>query len=497
MLSRAYTGASKKGLQTFGEVEAPTGATRFYIITYTGYTYASNVAEIAVYDLQTQITDIRYDMVKPFPVKGQILYNGDTKVNGNYIVNAVAYDDGVIIACRSNGAVVRIAYDGTEETLLTINGSAMDWRLCWMDSNENVYVSPHASYGSMQVEDRGLYKLVKGASSFTKVISLYNPSSSVTTETENNNDTIWTMCEDSKGNLYAGVYAHTIRANPAVYRSVDGGNTWTYLFNFKTSGLTPNGMHIHTIIYDEWKDALYCIVGEVNTIFKSTDGAETWTDLHVELNVKGSAMCATPYGILIGSDGAYNCEIDFLLNDDKTHNTVFSGWANTVFAIRRSDITGFVYAFTKVDSSVNTASYYPPQEAVTDASVLDTWLNGSGHDVVSWRKYYNSVINKYPEDAIRPQHCAILISRDGGIHWDVLIKYELTIKASNNTTQIDGFWTTGFFKNGECLTGRMEAFTFMNPIIISEGKHKYVSGGCDLNGEIFIRTNSSSIVEVL
>lgn len=431
------------------------------------------------------------------PSKGQILYEADNDSSSGYICNAVAYDDGVIIACRSDGRVVRIGYDGSEETLMTINGSNMDWRLCWIDSNESVYVSPHASYGSMPVADRGLYKLVKGASAFTKVISLYNPSSTVTTETENNDDTIWTMCEDGKGNLYAGVYAHTVRANPAIYKSVDGGNTWTYLFNFKTAGLTSSGMHIHTLIYSEWKDALYCIVGEVNTIFKSTDGAVTWTDLQVTLKFKGSAMCATPYGILIGSDGAYNCEIDILYNDDTTHKTVFSGWANTVFAIRRSDMTGIVYAFTKVDSSVNAEQYFPPLSAITDESALNTWKSGSGHNVTSWTEYYNSIIDQYPNDAIRPQHCAILVSRDGGGCWDVLKKYELGINTSNNTTYIDGFWTTGFFKNGECLTGRFENNAFVNPVVISEGKHKYVSGGCDLEGEIFVRTNQSAIVEVV
>lgn len=465
----------------------------------TEYLYDDEFDETSAMPLQNKAIakwDIEINTFKAYAERGQILYEGDTKVNSGHIVNAVAYDDGVIVACRSDGKVVRIGYDGSEETLLTINGSNMDWRLCWMDSNENVYVSPHASYGALGVANRGLYKLVKGASSFTKVISLYNTSSSVQTETENNNDTIWTMCEDCKGNLYAGVYAHTIRANPAVYKSTDGGNTWAYVFNFKTAGLTPDGMHIHTIIYSQWQDALYCIVGEINTIFKSTDGVN-WTDLHVGLNAKGSAMCATPFGVLIGSDSAYNCEIDILFNDDATHKTVFSGWANTIFAIRRSDLTGFLYAFTKVDSSVNADSVFPPVTAITDSSALETWKNTSGHNVSAWTKYYNSVIDKYHEDAVRPQHCAILVSRDGGARWEVLKKWSLTVNANNGNNYIDGFWTTGFFKNGECLTGRMESNAFVNPIVISEGKHKYVSGGCDLDGEIFIRTNSSPVVTVL
>lgn len=439
------------------------------------------------------------------PTGGQILYNADTASSDDFIVNAVAYDDGVIIACRSNGNVVRIGYDGTEENLLSLTGSGFDWRLCWKDSNDNVYVSPHATWGSMNVSDRGLYKLTKGAASFTKVISLYDPSSTVPTEAQNNDDTIWTMCEDASGNLYAGVYAHTIRANPAIYKSTDGGDTWAYLINFNTMRYTTGGRHIHAIIYSRWKDALYCIVGEINTIFKSTDGGTTWINLYVTLRTKGSSMLATSNGIIIGSDGAYNCEIDLLYNDDETHETVFSGWANTVFGIKQSDITGFVYAFTKIDSSVSNDNYMPPYGVLYGTKTLEAWKAGdytSGNIptyLTEWEEYNASVESKYPNDAIRPQHFSILISRDGGLHWEVLKAIPCDSRAAY------GIWTIGEFKNGECLcgvyTGNHINGSFVtgvtNPIVISEGKHKYVSTGCDLSGEIFVRTNSSSVVTLL
>lgn len=426
------------------------------------------------------------------PTKGQVCYLGDTKSNSGYICNAIAYDDGVIIAARSNGTVVRIGYSGTEETLLSLTGSTFDWRCLWMDSNENVYASPHASLGEMNVADRGLYRLAKGGSSFTKVLSLYDSSSQVTTETQNNDDTIWTMCEDADGDLYAGVYAHTVRANPAIYKSTDGGLTWTYVFNFNTAGLTTNGKHIHTIIFSKWQNALYCIVGEVNTIFKSTDGSETWTDLHVTLTVKGSSMFATEYGIFIGSDGAYNCDIDILYPDDTTHKKVYRGWANTVFAIRQSDVTGILYAFTKIDSSVNSLAYYPPVAALTDPDEITAWLaSEDATHKADWQAYYNSVIDIYPDDAIRPQHYSIIASRDGGMTWSPVKVFSCVSTAAN------GCWTTGFFINGECLTGRMENGASIKPVVISEGKHKYVSGGCDLDGEIFVRTNQSAVVEVI
>ena len=462
-----------------------------------------------IFATKTALAELREDVNNSnqclLPSGGQILYNADTKASGDYIVNALAYDDGVIIACRANGNVVRIGYDGTEETILSISGSGFDWRLCWKDSNDNVYVSPHASWGSMTAADRGLYKLTKGASAFTKVISLYGASSSVPTESENNDDTIWTMCEDASGNLYAGVYAHTKHANPAIYKSTDGGDTWIYAYNFNTSGLTTGGRHIHAIVYSPWKDALYCIVGEINTIFKSVDGGTTWTNLNITLRVKGSSMLATPNGLLVGSDGAYNCEIDLVYADDKTHETVFSGWANTVFAIRRSDLTGFVYAFTKIDSSVSSVQYMPPYRVLTDTNYLEAWKAGNYTSGVApahlaeWEAYNASVKDKYPDDALRPQHFAILVSRNGGSIWEVLRAFPCDSGAAY------GIWTIGQFHNGECLcgvyTGNYINGTFVtgvsNPMVISEGKHKYVATGCDLDGEIFVRTNASSIVELI
>lgn len=118
------------------------------------------------------------------PTRGQIIYEADTKSDSGYIVNAVAYQNGVIIAARTDGRIVRIGYDETEETLLQLNGSGLDWRGLYMDSSENVYASPHASNGTLAMDERGLYRLSKDASSFTKVISLYNPSSTVQSETE-------------------------------------------------------------------------------------------------------------------------------------------------------------------------------------------------------------------------------------------------------------------------------------------------------------------------
>lgn len=420
-------------------------------------------------------------------------YDVDSKVSTNHITNAVAYPDGTIIACRQNN-VVKIAKDGTEKTLLTIANS-WDWRGMFIDSNNNVYVSPHNTLSSISLSmaDRGLYKLPYGGDTFTKVISLYNTESLIQTETQENDDTIWTMCEDSKGNLYAGVYAHSIRANPSIYRSSDGGNTWLMVCNMLDKGYVVSGdkrgkpMHIHCITYNQYNNALYCLVGEVNSIYKSTDLGITWQDLNVYVeNAKGTTIIAVPDGMLIGSDGITEGVISKLYVDDKTIRTVGKMWHAEFFAMRKSDITGYIYGFTKIESSINKADKYPPITANTDSSVLDSWKSSaSSGKVKSWEQYNQFVAQYYTHDSIHPTNAAIVVSRDNGESWEVIYK-----KDTNSSRDIGmGIFCVGYFRNGECLCGiaveNEGKQNFTNPVVISEGPCQYNSDGIDVSGKIF------------
>ena len=431
-------------------------------------------------------------------VQGVLFYEGDTKVSDNtHIVNAAVYPNGEIIACRVGGTVVKIALDGTETTLLTLS-NASDWRGVFMDKDLNVYVSPHASLGGsgLVMSERGLYRLAYGGNSFTKVLSLYNPQSSVQTETEENDDTIWTLCQDNKGYLYAGVYAHTKRPNPAIYRSTDGGLTWTYLVNLATAGVSPvrTSRHIHVVCYNEYDDKLYCIVGEVNEIYVSEDNGVTWSAMGVQIeDYKGSAMFCVKDGLIIGSDGGHEL-IMSKVYPDGTFKTTGRMWANTVFAIRRSDVTGWLYAFTKIDSSVNNLDYMPPVEALTDPQALQDWIDSSPANLALWEKTYAYTKDYYFDDCIRPQHCAILLSKDDGETW------EIAYKVFTGSTAAFGFITTSYFRNGECVTGLLQRISssnrFGNPIIISESKHKYTSDGLDVSDDVYSKTLDNTIINL-
>lgn len=421
------------------------------------------------------------------------VYDADSKVTTNHITNAVAYPDGTIIACRQN-TVVKIAKDGTETTLLTITNS-WDWRGMFIDSNNNVYVSPHNTLSSkgITMTDRGLYRLPYGSNTFTKVISLYNPESSIQTEKQENDDTIWTMCEDSKGFLYAGVYAHSMRANPSIYRSSDGGKTWLMVCNLLDKGYVISGdkrgepMHIHCITYNQYNNALYCLVGEINSIYKSTDLGLTWQDLDVFVeNAKGTTIIAVPDGMLIGSDGITEGVISKLYADDKTIRTVGKMWHAEFFGMRKSDITGYIYGFTKIESSINTTDKYPPITANTDSSVLDSWkLSVPSGKVKSWEQYNQFVSQYYTHDTIHPTNAAIVVSRDNGESWEVIYK-----KDTNTSSGIGmGIFCVGYFRNGECLCGMAieenNEKKFTNPIVISEGPYQYNSDGIDVSKKIF------------
>lgn len=522
-------------------------------------------------------------------------YGSGSYAESNYIVNAVAYPTGEIIACRNGGAVVKIMNDGTEVPI-QYNGADMviqnasDWRGVFISKDLDVFISPHSSTGKgnntphMNIADRGLYRIAYGSTTATKVLNLYNNASVMvvmwaentaytvgkvvyyinhcykcttahtsgssfdTSKFErmpnwakntaysvgdivqyNNNDyeciaahtsgerweyamqnhwvaaascmngtldTVWSMCEDDKGRVYAGVYAHTLRRMPVIYRYDDRGLTWKYIYNFATNAgvdipaswpLINGPRHIHGITFNEYDNCLYCACGETNTLWKSADYGGTWEDLKCAgYEGKPTSVIGVPDGVVMGSDGAWGCALTKVYTDGRTTKLVGRIWASFIFNIRRSDLTGWIYAFTRQDSEINTkgnGQNCPPVEAMTDPAVLEAWkASVSGTQLGNWLEHHNFCEKYYPEDAIIPYHAAILVSKDNGDSWEIL-RYE-DVGTNGNS----GFATVGYFRHGECLCGlvtdggRESGNVFIQPIVISEG---------NTTGEIFIKTNRS------
>ena len=391
-----------------------------------------------------------------------------------YFNRPICYPNGTVIYGISN-EIRKKGIDGSETTLLTVEG-AISFRLIWMDSNYNVYVSPEFN-GVTYYQNSGLYKLTYGDASFTHVLSLSNLYSESSSERESESYTIWTMTEDREGNLYVGIYGSP--KCPYLYKSTDGGDNWNFIKDL--SLIVPGGKHIHFIVYNKYDNALYCTVGEVNMLIKSTDGGNTWVDCNVAFErMKSTSACVVSDGIVFGSDYAY-WGMMYKLYADGSYKTTAKIWANAIFSIRQSDLTGYLYAIGVIDASVNSLDWYPPVEAISDDSVLQNWIESVPSHLSEWQEYYESMLNVYPSDAIRPQHSAILISKDNGESWEVLLRL---------SEQTSG--ALGTFKNGECsftLAG-----TSHGAYVISEGKHNYTEGGIDCTGEVLIKLNNTNIV---
>jgi hypothetical protein len=86
-----------------------------------------------------------------------------------------------------------------------------------------------------------------------------------------------------------------------------------------------------------------------------------------------------------------------------------------------------------------------------------------------------------------------MVSNDNGETWSVFKRFNVTSAGAF------GFWTTGQFRNGECLTGFVggNGLTFVRPLVVTEGNHKFGSSGLDLDGDIFVKLNSNSVVTQL
>jgi hypothetical protein len=411
----------------------------------------------------------KYNPNAPKPM----LYQLDT-----FVQNAVAYPDGTIFYGDVSGnGITKMSPDGTRTKMLTITGANGGFRCIWMDSNYNIYAAPVVTADYAEVG--GLYRLAYGEEEFVKVLDLYKSDSSVESETIATNATIWSMTEDKRGYIYAGVYVISAN-NPSIYRSKDGGLTWSVICDMNS--YLPDGIHIHVIQYNPYDDALYCIVGEVNTILRSKDYGKSWQDMNVQLeHMKGTSMLCVPDGLIIGSDYAY-WGMMYKVYADGSYRTTAKWWANAVFAIRQSDVTGWIYAFGVVDAAVKDTGYYPPADALTDASVLQEWLDSGPNHKGDWRAYHDSMVGLYNDDAIRPQHSAIMVSKDNGETWEVLYRIE------GNSTGMPSV-----FKNGECA---IPYFKDSKPytIVISEGTHKYSGDGVYADGLIFAKISKLEYV---
>lgn len=116
-----------------------------------------------------------------------------------------------------------------------------------------------------------LYKSTDGGQTWTKVLDLSSLGDAAVAPQG--------MTEDGSGNLYTSIYSSTYY-NPLVYMSTDTGNTWT---NISASAWAnpPSGLrHVHYVYYDPFRQTLFANVGDtpaVDELYYSTNNGTTWT----------------------------------------------------------------------------------------------------------------------------------------------------------------------------------------------------------------------------
>lgn len=244
-------------------------------------------------------------------------------------------------------------------------GEIKDWigvGFMYKSSKMTMFMSPGAGN---PFTVKGLYKYSAGDNSWRRVLKL---------EEE---QWIWSMAEDSYGNLYSAVYltkGDNYRNFPAIYKSSDGGSTWVLLFNLYE--LPQKFNHIHGIAIDKKTNRMYISVGDKGKVGNlMSDYPYTETKSANLLDGQTTKVLATKTARIWGSDATGYCRI-YRTTDDRTYTTVYNSTYKNIYEIRQSDFSGYIYAIQALDTS-------------TGASIGSVQILVSRNDGITWSTLAN------------------------------------------------------------------------------------------------------------
>lgn len=193
--------------------------------------------------------------------------------------------------------------------------------------------------------------------SFTFVIFLflYSISYSQTWTQKLNGISMWSLCKDLQGNIYAGT-SGTVKA---IYKSTDGGNTW----NPVLENSSANFLYLCT-------DSLNCIwaANVSNGLMKSTNGGNNWITIPVSTfngksvqsvvcgkfghvyvgTVSGGIFRSTDYGVTFPDTAVSTGTFVTMVLDRYNPNIVYAGASSLVglTGLYRSTNAGLTYIAT-------------------------------------------------------------------------------------------------------------------------------------------------------
>lgn len=294
------------------------------------------------------------------------------------IINATILPDNTVVAAIGN-SIVKYGLDG-EETILMKIDSVSDWRCVWRHSSDAIFFSPMNSYASnAPISSYGLYRY-DGDSIISKVIELGDRQS------------VWGIDEDDNGAIYAGIYSLGER-NAKLYKSTDDGCTFSVIYDWQTK-------HIHTLAVDRKTNALYVSIGDTYADaqnFKSTDGGVTFSAVADAPRRQMTAILPSDNYRFWGTDHSPYGIVYRTADDNTLTESLNLGYYSNVFFLRKSDLTGWIYAGFKTDPSTTS-----------------------------------------------DLRCSVWVSKDDGDSWK-------SVKEIEVATPGEGFWFASNFKDGNMI----------------------------------------------
>jgi hypothetical protein len=218
---------------------------------------------------------------------------------------------------------------GTWQPLITFNGSnPIEIDCVYVSKLSYVFASPNSSAASNQL---GLWRSTDDGQGWSQVLVLPLGCN------------VWSMTEDTNGNLFVGVYTAGSVGNARIYRSTDSGANWTSVYYDSAA------RHVHCITVDESNNYIYASIGDLigpwNSayVIRSIDGGDSWSKILGGLPQIVSIK-AVSGARLFSTDSASNGQIYRSTNDATFSLVLDIGQQSYGYWIRTNDLNGYIYA---------------------------------------------------------------------------------------------------------------------------------------------------------
>lgn len=187
--------------------------------------------------------------------------------------------------------------------IYTIPGNPTICYRVFVDSRDYIFVSSLPATGTAG----GLYRSIDGGANFTKVLAMANDC------------LVWGMDEDANGKLFIGEYSANDQGTMQIWKSTDSGANWVQKY-VTAKNHAGEEHHVHDLRIDPRNGYIYATTGDEapEEMWRSVDGGENWTDIYNGDPYRLLAISFKGNTVYVGTDVAAN-EI-YSFTDDGTGN---------------------------------------------------------------------------------------------------------------------------------------------------------------------------------